>query len=274
MHETSLQLRGQHLQPLWAQVRINELSSVVDYFVIVESAMTFTGRQQELHFAQTKHLLQQFSEQIIHVVLHHLEGHSTWEREAYHRRQLFAVGLHQPGKEVQPEDIVISSDLDEIPRPKVLMALKACTGYPRGMALVCPIAYYSFGMEGASWTKAKVSVWTEGLDAEGVRMRAEDHSIAKGCWHCSYCFPRIADVIRKIESFSHAEYDRMTFKNPAHIVEVTKGGLDIFDRELLSTEATECDAPDYVRTTPGLNYMLDRSGVAAGYKDYQDYFAS
>ena len=257
-------------------MRINELATVVDYFVIVESAMTFTGQRKELYFRHTAHLLQKFSEQIIHIVLHKLDGHHTWEKETFHRRQVFAVGLHQIGKEVQPGDIVILSDLDEIPKPQVLMALKACSGYPSSMALECPGVYYSFGLlvEGSSWVRAKVSVWKEDLDADATRIRREEHIISTGCWHCSYCFPRTADFIHKIESFSHVEYDRLPFKDPTHIVVNTRDGLDMFDRDIVLTQATEVDAPSYVKVTPEFSYMLNRSGTSAGYKDYLSYFTT
>ena len=236
--------------------------------------MTFTGRLQELHFAKTKHLLQQFSDQVIHVVLHDLQGQTAWDKEHFSRRQIFAEGLHHIGKEVQPGDIVILSDLDEIPKPDVLRALKQCSGFPSVMALECPVAYYSFDLVGADWSMAKVSVWSDGLDAQDIRMRDDVLKIAKGCWHCSSCFARISDVINKIASFSHVELNRIPYTDPAHIVAVTRNGLDLFDRELNYVRAVEVDAPHFVRSTPEFSYMLNRSSVSAGYKDYQTYLCN
>lgn len=234
--------------------------------------MTFTGQQQELHFAKTNHLLHKFADQIVHVSLHHLQGEDAWQKEAFHRRHVFTTGLHQTGKEIQPDDIVILSDLDEIPRPEVLLALKTCSGWPVNLTLECPLAYYSYGLEGPAWSNIKVSVWSDGMDAEDIRARTGDHKMTKGCWHCSYCFPHIADVINKIESFSHVEYNQLPYIDPAHIVANTRDGLDLFDRESDFAQVMTIDAPSYVWTKPELSYLLNRSSISAGYKDYHNYF--
>ncbi len=49
--------------------RLNILNSVVDYFVIVESRHTFTGREKILYYEQNKALYEQFKDKIIHVVV-------------------------------------------------------------------------------------------------------------------------------------------------------------------------------------------------------------
>ena len=236
--------------------------------------MTFTGQRQALHFAKSRHLFSRFSEQIIHVVLDHLEGQDTWAKEAFQRHRVFAEGLHQAGKEIQPGDIVTTTDVDEIPRPDVLLALKTCSGYPSDMKLECQIAYYSFGLEGGSWTSAKVNVWSIGLDAHNIRTKETQFTIEQGCWHCSYCFPRITDVINKLETFSHVEYNQLPYKDPGHIVAKTRAGVDLFDRDITYTQALDIDAPAYVKTYPRFDYMLNRSGASAGYRDYFKFFSS
>lgn len=94
------------------QVRFAELNSVVDHFVLVESLETQRGDKKSLFFAENKHLFEKYLSKVIHVVIE--ERHpemGLWQRENYQRNQILR-GL----KECRPSDIIIMSDLDEIPR--------------------------------------------------------------------------------------------------------------------------------------------------------------
>lgn len=125
------------------------------------------------------------------------------------------------------------------------------------MTLECQIAYYSFALEGPAWTSAKVSAEDLGLDAHDIRAKEMEHKFEKGCWHCSYCFPRIADVINKLETFHKLNITScLPYKDPAHIVAKTRAGLDLFDRDVSHIQAVDIDAPSYVRAVPRV--MLGR----------------
>jgi beta-1,4-mannosyl-glycoprotein beta-1,4-N-acetylglucosaminyltransferase len=71
-------------------LRLTELESVVDYFVIVESDLTFTGTRKPLYFAECKHLFADYSDRIIHVVQEAEEGADIdpWDREAAQRHAI------------------------------------------------------------------------------------------------------------------------------------------------------------------------------------------
>jgi len=98
------------------QVRFAELDGVVDHFVLVESVETQRGEAKPLYFAENKHLFEKYLPKVIHVVIH--EPHPNmglWERENYQRNEI-ARGLTG----CTSSDIVILSDLDEIPRASVI----------------------------------------------------------------------------------------------------------------------------------------------------------
>ena len=48
------------------EIRMNELDSVVDYFLIVESNATFTGLSKETYFAQNQDKFSKFHHKIIY----------------------------------------------------------------------------------------------------------------------------------------------------------------------------------------------------------------
>ena len=48
--------------------RLEELYEIVDYFVLVESTVTFTGNAKPLYFEQHKELFHKYIDKIIHIV--------------------------------------------------------------------------------------------------------------------------------------------------------------------------------------------------------------
>ena len=54
--------------------------------------------------------------------------------------------------------------------------------------------------------------------------------IQESFWHCSFCLPAAADVVRKLESCSHFERNLEEFNTVHHLVVVAAQGRSIFDR--------------------------------------------
>lgn len=255
-------------------VRFNTLRHLVDHFVVVESRQTHQGHAKELHFEKALPLLGDIPpDQVIHLVLPELSGEGPWERENFQRRVIFQLGLAQPGREAREGDLVILSDLDEIPKPDVISALRGNSGQPRVISLVCPVSYYSFANEGGLWSKLKVVTWEPGLDAQDIRMGDGDCELPSSCWHCSYCFSTIAAMHRKIKASAHTELDTATFTDPARIISYTRLGLDLFDRQDTYAINRAPDAPAYVKASSRLQYMLDRNRTDAGYTDAQHFIS-
>lgn len=101
------------------KMRLEELNEVVDYFVIVESVETQRGDSKPLYFNENRHLFEKYLSKIIHVVVD--ERHpemELWARENF-QRNCIVRGLQN----CQPADIIIISDLDEIPRFELIQSL-------------------------------------------------------------------------------------------------------------------------------------------------------
>ena len=81
-------------------------------------------------------------------------------REWYHREMLFEKGLAVKGSEAREGDLIISGDLDEIPRPAAVQALRSCEWRVQPGAHDCAVLegsffYYSFSWyAGALWHQA------------------------------------------------------------------------------------------------------------------------
>lgn len=97
------------------KMRLGELNDVVDYFVLVESIETQKGTIKPLYFELNKHLFSEYLHKIIHVALRNTtppRPPGDWWRE-HHQRRCIGLGLEG---HCADDDIVMISDLDEIPR--------------------------------------------------------------------------------------------------------------------------------------------------------------
>lgn len=250
-------------------VRLQTLQQTVDWFVIVESRQSHHGHTKDIHFEKAiPRLGEAIMHQVIHIVLAELPGEGSWDRENFHRRSIFTKGLTHPGKEAKGGDIIIMSDLDEIPKPDVLAALKSSADFPAVISLECPLCYYTFANEGPLWSAPKVITWADGLDAQALRWSPPDCIMPRSCWHCSYCFSSIQAVQNKLSTSAHTEYSEPPYTDPEYIINHTRSGLDLFDRDNVFSQAGGLDAPAYVKFSASLQYLVSRDTDDAGYSDY------
>jgi hypothetical protein len=92
-----------------------------------------------------------------YVVLDTLEGADTWAKEKYQRNALFEVGLQEAHP--QTGDIIMLADLDEIPKPAFVAALKQCSGAQYPLSMQASLRYYSFDMVATDGGQVRRSVW-------------------------------------------------------------------------------------------------------------------
>lgn len=107
---------GQEYELELLDLRLQYLNSVVDFFVLVESSFTHTGNQKELFFQNNKKRFENYSSKIIHIIIEKTVG-KPWDNENYQRNQILE-GLNQLN--INNEDVIMISDLDEIPNKKFI----------------------------------------------------------------------------------------------------------------------------------------------------------
>ena len=97
------------------EIRLHELAPVVDFFVLAEAEVTFKGEPKPLVFQSNRDRFAPFAERIRHVVIRDMPRGmgkaDNWRRQRYQRDALIA-GID----DARPEDVVLLSDVDEIPR--------------------------------------------------------------------------------------------------------------------------------------------------------------
>ena len=125
-------------------IRLAELDALVDHFVIVESTLTFTAKPKPLYFADNRKRFDRYAHKIIHVVVDDLplDAPTHWIREAYQRDAIMR-GL----TDARPDDRIIISDVDEIPKPDMLRRALAFGGLSRRLvAFWCDNYFYRLNL--------------------------------------------------------------------------------------------------------------------------------
>ncbi|MEK7339790.1 MAG: hypothetical protein WBD50_07545 [Candidatus Rhabdochlamydia sp.] len=107
------------------KMRLEELNDHVDYFVLVESVETQRGDPKPLYFQENQHLFNKYLPKIKHIVIDEYPSDIDpvtglcWDRESFQRKCIMR-GLQQ----CDNLDIIMISELNEIPRTQTLETLK------------------------------------------------------------------------------------------------------------------------------------------------------
>jgi beta-1,4-mannosyl-glycoprotein beta-1,4-N-acetylglucosaminyltransferase len=233
------------------QYRFDILDEVVDYFIVVESTHTFNGKEKPLHFAENAHLYEKYRDKIIVVTVNDMPykypninvlcGHQ-WINEQRQRNHI-DTGLQnmcsKPDTKLQDEDIVLISDLDEIPDPQTLQKIKNNQIRVTVNILDMYMYYYNLNTRHEDkWLKAKVLTYKAyktysqaHVTCDQIRTNIDYRVIPNGGWHLSY-FGDAQFIKNKIAHFSHQDLNVEQFTNADKINERIKNCADLYDRDL------------------------------------------
>lgn len=272
----------------WLEIRLNTLADQVDYFVVVESSITFTGHSKPLHFLDNQSRFSQFSSKIMYHLLEDppLTSHRTWDYEDHQRNAMFTQVIPQldGNQTANMGDVLIVSDIDEIPRPETLDLLRTCD-FDKRLTLSSRFYYYGFQFlhKGPEWAHPQATTYAgptktilpadlrNGEGGYKLVNYFQKRSLANASWHCSSCFPTVAEMLNKMASFSHTSLNREEFRNEDRIVDRVRKGLDLWDRKGEEYEILRdnMDFPNWVgENVEKFEYMLRRKGRNAGFVDY------
>ncbi len=103
------------------KLRLNILNPIVDRFIIEEATVTFSGEPKELCFEKNKEMFKEFLPKIEYIVV----DNSPLDVTTHVRDNFQKNALERGLKGASDEDVIILSDVDEIPNPKVLKKIIA-----------------------------------------------------------------------------------------------------------------------------------------------------
>lgn len=216
------------------EVRLHELDPVVDRFVLAEATRTHSNKPKPLHFQENRSRFERFLPKITHVIVDDMPDTSdAWSLER-HQRSAVGRGLGQ----CRPDDLILHSDVDEIPRAAAVAALSrrmvfrdgllARAGHQLlrqpGMFLAIrnllkkfhPFVwvfeqrqfYFHLNLERVDqpvWLGTRATFFRDFTTARDLR-RWSGHRLDSAGWHFSYMGG--ADRVRqKIQAYAHQEHN-------------------------------------------------------------------
>lgn len=252
------------------KIRLNVLSPVVDRFVISEATETFSGLKKPLYYEENKDLFAEFADKIIHVVVEDTPKGDTHYRDTFQKNAV-TRGL----KDCTDEDVIIFSDLDEIPNPDKIREILQDFQEDKIYHFAQRLFYCYLNMEEVSGSllsyagefegvKRKKWIGTKMLSYKLLReqnlllgelrfperkeigIRVED-----GGWHFGYMGGHGQKDIRKrvqekVVSAAHQEYNSKHVLS--NVTDQIKDGKDIFGR---NAQFVRCEIdesfPNYIR---------------------------
>jgi beta-1,4-mannosyl-glycoprotein beta-1,4-N-acetylglucosaminyltransferase len=207
------------------ELRLMTLYPYVDFFVLLESSETFTGKKKEFFYEKNKDIFKKYSDKIIHIKLDGLpHKNNAWENEFYSRNSLM-LGL----KSTDDEDYVIISDVDEIPNPK--MIIHGIDLDYKIFTLRQKLFYYYVNCKQNQLWDGPVVVKKKLISTmQDIRKKRGINPIDGGGWHYSYMggYERIQD---KLGAFSETQTNTNEINNKDHIIRCLETGHDIVNRK-------------------------------------------
>jgi beta-1,4-mannosyl-glycoprotein beta-1,4-N-acetylglucosaminyltransferase len=191
------------------EIRLNELSNIVDYFVIVESKYTFTKKDKPFNLDLKR--FEKFKDKIIYIQHQDfIRSPNPWDMEKHQRNKLID-GLNSFNK-ASNEDLIILSDLDEIPKAsKIIEAFYLI--YKNNQKYIkfnLKNYYYALNNKmtepnnllGPACTKR------ENINTmQDLRKNNEYTLIQDSGWHYSFV-QSLENIINKMQAYSHQEVNK------------------------------------------------------------------
>jgi len=128
-------------------VRLEMLYDVVDYFILVESDETFKGNSKPLYYTENKNNFSKYNDKIIVIINNSLEFKSIEHNEGNFARENFSRDIIKDSLinlNLDENDIVLHSDLDEIPNPNFLILVKNNIYNFTILSIKLELYYYNF----------------------------------------------------------------------------------------------------------------------------------
>ncbi len=280
------------------EVRLHELYDVVDAFVVYESNYTTYGNAKRLRLLDR--LLGGYLSQFHHKLVYIFDGsfplsyrQKSWLPDDNSRKYLGQEGMRHLDA-VQPDDIYIYTDADEVPSRDAILFLKMNDGYPEPFGLSLQWTIYGF-----FWHKSKPSNVYAGCtcamfrqvflhQAQNLRSGNNLHDMQSGIlkhyarsgaklhkwylgkagWHCSWCLS-VENLAVKLVSAVNEDFPRWgdypEKLKPEYLRNLVRNGLWFDGSKVGERHPTDLfSAPKYVlQHQERLGYLInmEQSGL-------------
>ena len=245
------------------QLRFEILKDVVDYFVVCEANKSHAGLKKDFNFKVN--IPDNYKDKIIYIKVTDLPEIQITGKKDY---KLLSIQMEKLFKGIQnadPDDLIIFSDEDEIPNPKIINNFNYHK-YKFGIFLQ-NMYYYKLNImnvdEGnGNWPGPRICLKKNLKSFFRLRLlklknknypfwRIDKEKsielIQNGGWHFTYLM-KPEQISQKIENMAHTEFNKEEFKSVSFIENNIKNLKDPFNRNL-NLKKTKIDEtyPEFIQ---------------------------
>lgn len=194
------------------EIRLQELYDTVDYFVIAEANMSHSGNPREYCLLANWERFKPWHDKIRYLQIDDFPvTNNSWVREKFQR-----IALQRGLTDMAPEDLIIISDLDEIPRADIIDLIKVDKNNYERYVLRVPLFRYKFNF--LKWYQPVVNpqmiVTRAHVFTDPEKERDYTHAwlppapdvvhLDHAGWHFSY-LGNDSNAVHKLQNFAHTE---------------------------------------------------------------------
>ena len=233
-------------EDLMLDLRLNVLNKSVDKFIIAEATRDHAGNEKKLKFDLKN--FAKFKDKIHYLIVDDMpinikSKKKNWSANHWrdqHQRNAIARGFQN----FSDDDLIMISDIDEIPNPKKISEFKtknkyACfmqKNFQSKLNLMNVTDKYWMGTKICKKKFLKSPQWLRDIKTKKrpfwkFYKPKEPQLIFDGGWHFSFLKKPI-DIAKKIKVYSHQEFNKDDFINEENIARRIEKKQDLFNRNI------------------------------------------
>ena len=252
------------------EIRFNLLYDLVDHFVITECPYTIMGDEKPLYYWENRKRFDKFNDKVIHDVMEDIPDNFNdyVERNGYHTpygnvdkncgqryidipiryqrdiyaRDYTAYSIEKAG--AKSEDVIITSDADEIINPLILQNMDWFDGYNHYVGLQRTFYYKLNVLREEDWMGSRICNWFKlrNTSVDQLRQSHQDsYRIEQGGWHWSY-FGNVKTIEQKLKACADSHH------GSEDLPEMVDMGKDPVGRsDLYGAVPIDDSFPEYIR---------------------------
>lgn len=231
-------------EDLLLEIRLETLFNYVDKFVIVEANLDHAGNERDPQFNIEK--FSKYKNKINYILVKDLPKHNDFYKKnwgpAWRRENLQRNALSKGYNNCDPDDLIMISDLDEIPNPE---KIKNFTNNHKYGCFVQKNFLYKINLLNTAmpkWYGTRISKKKHLKSPQWIReIKAIkrpfykfykprfDVFIEEGGWHFS-SMKSAENIYKKLNSYAEQQFNNEKFKNLSNIRKKLQNKEDLFDR--------------------------------------------
>ena len=233
-------------EDLMLDLRLNILNEHVDKFIIAEATRDHSGKEKKLNFNYKK--FAKFKDKINYIIIEDLplnvkSKKKNWDANHW-RDQFQRNSLERGFKNCDDKDLIMISDIDEIPDPKKINEFKienryACfmqKNFQSKLNLLNITEQYWMGTKICQKKYLKSPQWLRDIKTKKrpfwkFYKPKEPQLILDGGWHFSF-LKKPKDIAKKIKAYSHQEFNKEDFTDERNIAKRIENHKDLFNKNI------------------------------------------